>query len=214
MSNLEAAPVEVACTASRAAGIEVLHPREVPLGGPRAIRVRRTLPQRQRSLVGAWCFVDHYGPVTSAKMDVPPHPAHRTADGELVVQWGSGAPRQRRRPCHGPARRAEPDDGGSGHLPFRSVGDQIRRSSARCAAVGGAAGLRSRHWARLRSLCARADFVARRGGAGVSRGAGGQPLAGARRLLRCWAPRSTSTRRSAGPRRRPVVRARRAVRRG
>lgn len=73
MSNLEAAPAEVACSASRIAGIEVLHPREVPLGGPRAIQVQRTLPQRQRSLIGAWCFIDRYGPVT-ASMDVPPHP--------------------------------------------------------------------------------------------------------------------------------------------
>ena len=77
MSNLEAAPAEVACGASPRDGgvstLEVLHPREVPLGGPRAIRVQRTLPQRQRSLVGAWCFIDHYGPA-SARMDVPPHP--------------------------------------------------------------------------------------------------------------------------------------------
>ena len=39
--------------------------------------VRRTLPQRQRSLVGAWCFADHYGPddvAGSGGMDVPPHP--------------------------------------------------------------------------------------------------------------------------------------------
>nr|WP_179423636.1 pirin family protein [Pedococcus badiiscoriae] len=39
--------------------------------------VRRTLPQRQRSLVGAWCFADHYGPddvATTGGMDVPPHP--------------------------------------------------------------------------------------------------------------------------------------------
>ena len=42
--------------------IDVLTSREVPLGGPRAMRVRRTLPQRHRSLIGAWCFVDHYGP--------------------------------------------------------------------------------------------------------------------------------------------------------
>lgn len=83
MSNLEAAPTEVACIASQAAGIEVLYPREVPLGGPRAIRVQRTLPQRQRSMIGAWCFADHYdsqglrpGSQTSpaARMDVPPHP--------------------------------------------------------------------------------------------------------------------------------------------
>jgi hypothetical protein len=82
MSNLEAAPAEVACSASRAAGIEVLHPRVVPLGGPRALPVQRTLPQRQRSLIGAWCFIDHYGPV-SARMDVPPHPH----TGLQTVSW-------------------------------------------------------------------------------------------------------------------------------
>ncbi|MBW0015267.1 pirin family protein [Mycobacterium sp.] len=86
MSNLETSPAEVACNASRIASnlptIEVLHPREVPLGGPRAIEVRRTLPQRQRSLIGAWCFIDHYGPV-SARMDVPPHPH----TGLQTVSW-------------------------------------------------------------------------------------------------------------------------------
>lgn len=82
MSNLETAPAEVACSASQAAGIEILHPREVPLGGPRAMRVLRTLPQRERSLIGAWCFVDHYGPV-NAKMDVPPHPH----TGLQTVSW-------------------------------------------------------------------------------------------------------------------------------
>ncbi|HSU01573.1 MAG TPA: pirin family protein [Nocardioides sp.] len=57
--------------------IEVLTSREVPLGGPRAMRVRRTLPQRERSLIGAWCFVDHYGPdevEQSGGMVVAPHP--------------------------------------------------------------------------------------------------------------------------------------------
>jgi len=86
MSNLEAAPAEVACAASQHLGasptVEVLQPREVPLGGPRAIRVQRTLPQRQRSLVGAWCFIDHYGPV-AARMDVPPHPH----TGLQTVSW-------------------------------------------------------------------------------------------------------------------------------
>ena len=43
-------------------GIQVLRPREVPLGGPRSMTVRRTLPHRDRSFIGAWCFVDHYGP--------------------------------------------------------------------------------------------------------------------------------------------------------
>jgi quercetin 2,3-dioxygenase len=82
MSNLEAAPAEVACSAARGSGTEVLRPREVPLGGPRALRVQRTLPQRQRSLIGAWCFIDHYGPV-SASMDVPPHPH----TGLQTVSW-------------------------------------------------------------------------------------------------------------------------------
>ncbi|MFF9207838.1 MULTISPECIES: pirin family protein [unclassified Streptomyces] len=57
--------------------IEVLTPRDVPLGGPRAMRVRRTLPQRARTLIGAWCFADHYGPddvAASGGMDVAPHP--------------------------------------------------------------------------------------------------------------------------------------------
>ena len=84
MSNIDAAPAEVACVASPFAG--VLHPREVPLGGPRAIKVRRTLPQRERSLIGAWCFADHYGPHDvrgSAGMDVPPHPH----TGLQTVSW-------------------------------------------------------------------------------------------------------------------------------
>jgi redox-sensitive bicupin YhaK (pirin superfamily) len=84
MSNTDVAPAEVACAASPFAG--VLHPRDVPLGGPRAIRVRRTLPQRARSLIGAWCFADHYGPhdVRGGKgMDVPPHPH----TGLQTVSW-------------------------------------------------------------------------------------------------------------------------------
>ena len=57
--------------------VEVMAPREVPLGGPRAMRVRRTLPQRHRSLIGAWCFVDHYGPDAvdeTGGMVLPAHP--------------------------------------------------------------------------------------------------------------------------------------------
>ena len=57
--------------------VEVLRGREVPLGGPRALMVRRTLPHRERNFIGAWCFVDHYGPTpVSAEtgMDLPPHP--------------------------------------------------------------------------------------------------------------------------------------------
>jgi redox-sensitive bicupin YhaK (pirin superfamily) len=48
--------------------------------------VRRTLPQRARSLVGAWCFADHYGPddvTRTGGMDVPPHPH----TGLQTVSW-------------------------------------------------------------------------------------------------------------------------------
>src|SRR5437764_10179758 len=92
MSNTEAAPAELACGDRPARAdaarpvVEILSAREVPLGGPRAMRVRRTLPQRARSLIGAWCFVDHYGPndVTRTRgMDVPPHPH----TGLQTVSW-------------------------------------------------------------------------------------------------------------------------------
>src|SRR5215218_861570 len=73
--------------------MEVLTPRDVPLGGLRAMTVRRTLPQRQRSLIGAWCFLDHYGPdevpstgsgqAGDQGMVVPPHPH----TGLQTVSW-------------------------------------------------------------------------------------------------------------------------------
>jgi redox-sensitive bicupin YhaK (pirin superfamily) len=81
VSNLERDPVELVaeCTSETdvAAPVIRLQPRDVPLGGPRAMTVRRTLPQRGRSTIGAWCFVDHYGPddvTRSGGMVVPPHP--------------------------------------------------------------------------------------------------------------------------------------------
>ena len=54
----------------------LLEPREVPLGGPRALVVRRTLPHKEVRTIGAWCFVDHFGPAPVAQngMHVPPHP--------------------------------------------------------------------------------------------------------------------------------------------
>ncbi|MEO6020720.1 MAG: pirin family protein [Knoellia sp.] len=66
--------------------VHVLRPREVPLGGPRSMTVRRTLPHRDRSFIGAWCFVDHYGPddvASSGGMDVAPHPH----TGLQTVSW-------------------------------------------------------------------------------------------------------------------------------
>lgn len=96
MSNTDSNPDEVLCRsdgetsadAVRAGGVpvEIITAREVPLGGPRAMSVRRTLPQRKRSLIGAWCFVDHYGPDDVSRtggMDVAPHPH----TGLQTVSW-------------------------------------------------------------------------------------------------------------------------------
>ncbi len=66
--------------------VQVIAPREVPLGGLRAMTVRRTLPSRDRAFVGAWCFADHYGPddvAATGGMDVAPHP-HA---GLATVSW-------------------------------------------------------------------------------------------------------------------------------
>ena len=79
--------------------IDVLTSREVPLGGPRAMRVRRTLPQRHRSLIGAWCFVDHNGPdevdQTGGMVGAPhPHTGLQTAswlfEGEIEHRDSAG----------------------------------------------------------------------------------------------------------------------------
>jgi len=87
VTNPERDPDELILEPCGASGsVEILSPREVPLGGPRAMRVRRTLPQRQRSLIGAWCFVDHYGPddiADTGGMSVAPHPH----TGLQTVSW-------------------------------------------------------------------------------------------------------------------------------
>jgi len=88
MSNLERDPVELLCPPEAPAGpvVQVLDWREVPLGGPRAMPVRRTLPQRGRTTIGAWCFADHYGPddvAVTGGMVVPPHPH----TGLQTVSW-------------------------------------------------------------------------------------------------------------------------------
>lgn len=86
MTNPEVRPQEILCSDEPVTGVDVVDPRDVPLGGPRAMRVRRTLPTRQRSLIGAWCFLDHYGPQDvgeSGGMSVPVHPH----TGLQTVSW-------------------------------------------------------------------------------------------------------------------------------
>ena len=66
--------------------MSVVRPREVPLGGLRAITVRRTLPNRERTTIGAWCFIDHFGPhrvADAGGMSVAPHPH----TGLQTVSW-------------------------------------------------------------------------------------------------------------------------------
>ena len=80
MSNPERAPQWRDCQPDQhhpAEEVQSIRPKKVPLGGEDALTVRRTLPSLTRSFVGAWCFVDHYGPEPTWKtggMDVPPHP--------------------------------------------------------------------------------------------------------------------------------------------
>ncbi|KIH97815.1 pirin [Streptomonospora alba] len=96
MTNTETRPDTLVCSDGGLPGplaaceggvpVETITARSVPLGGPRAIAVRRTLPQRQRSLIGAWCFVDHFGPhdvAATGGMDVAPHPH----TGLQTVSW-------------------------------------------------------------------------------------------------------------------------------
>jgi len=57
--------------------LQLVEPRQVPLGGPRGLLVARTLPHWARRTVGAWCFADHFGPTpggTGPGMHVPPQP--------------------------------------------------------------------------------------------------------------------------------------------
>ncbi len=77
MTNLDARPDELLCRARALDDVEIIAPRDVPLGGIRAMTVRRTLPSRDRPFIGPWCFLDRYGPdqvKLSGGMNVPPHP--------------------------------------------------------------------------------------------------------------------------------------------
>ncbi|MGP6204813.1 pirin family protein [Microbacterium sp. F2] len=58
------------CDGPRLLNLEM---RDVPLGGIRAMQVSRALPQRDLPLVGAWCFLDRFGPQRTM-MRVEPHP--------------------------------------------------------------------------------------------------------------------------------------------
>ncbi|MGY1594532.1 pirin family protein [Geodermatophilus sp. SYSU D00708] len=88
MSNLDRRPParELGGLADTPAGpvLDLLPGKEVQLG--ESTRVRRLLPTLGRRLVGAWAFVDHYGPddvSSSPGMQVAPHPH----TGLQTVSW-------------------------------------------------------------------------------------------------------------------------------
>lgn len=87
MSNLDRTP-SLSHVGTTAVAPRPVHDRfegrSVPLG--ESTVVRRLLPNLGRRLVGAWCFVDHYGPDDISRapgMQVPPHP-HM---GLQTVSW-------------------------------------------------------------------------------------------------------------------------------
>jgi quercetin 2,3-dioxygenase len=88
MSNLDRRPAarELGGLAATSPGpaLDLLPGKEVLLG--ESTRVRRLLPTLGRRMVGAWAFVDHYGPddiSAGAGMQVAPHPH----TGLQTVSW-------------------------------------------------------------------------------------------------------------------------------
>jgi redox-sensitive bicupin YhaK (pirin superfamily) len=88
MSNLDRRPAaqRLGGLTATAAGpaLDLLPGKEVLLG--ESTRVRRLLPTLGRRMVGAWAFVDHYGPddiSTTGGMQVAPHPH----TGLQTVSW-------------------------------------------------------------------------------------------------------------------------------
>ena len=89
-------PGDPASTSPGARPLELLPGREADVGG---ITVRRLLPRATRRTVGAWCFVDHAGPIdaSDASMQVGPHPhtgLHTVTwmlDGEVVHRDSLGS---------------------------------------------------------------------------------------------------------------------------
>ena len=122
-------------------GSVLLPGHDVPLG--RYTTVRRLLPQRARRMVGAWCFVDHFGPDDVAQrpgMEVPPHPhtglqtVTWLLDGEILHRDSLGNVQ--------PIRPGQLNvmTSGNGIAHSERVAGHPSAGDARRAALGGAAG--------------------------------------------------------------------------
>ncbi|HKE67943.1 MAG TPA: pirin family protein [Nocardioidaceae bacterium] len=126
MSNVDTRPTETPCHSADVRGpvVERYESRVVPLGGIRGIEVHRLLPQRVLPTVGAWCFLDKFGPQHD-DMRVLPHPHI----GLQTVTWPL-AGRIRHRDSLGNDVEIEPGQlnlmtsgGGISHSEF-SLGDR------------------------------------------------------------------------------------------
>jgi quercetin 2,3-dioxygenase len=75
VSNLDPAPEAISLTPGVVRAVDVVEGRKAAIGD--GTEVRRLLPQRTLRTIGAWCFLDHYGPDEVSRghgMQVPPHP--------------------------------------------------------------------------------------------------------------------------------------------
>jgi redox-sensitive bicupin YhaK (pirin superfamily) len=75
VSNLDPAPEAIKLTPGVLQAVDVIEARKTAIGD--GTEVRRLLPQRKIRTIGAWCFLDHYGPDDVSRgpgMQVPPHP--------------------------------------------------------------------------------------------------------------------------------------------
>jgi redox-sensitive bicupin YhaK (pirin superfamily) len=75
VSNLDPAPEAINLTPGVVRAVDVIEARKTVIGD--GTEVRRLLPQRTLRTIGAWCFLDQYGPDEVSRgpgMQVPPHP--------------------------------------------------------------------------------------------------------------------------------------------
>ncbi len=75
VSNLERYPEVITAEPGTVRAVDVIEARKAAIGD--GTEVRRLLPQKRLRTVGAWCFLDHYGPDDVSRgvgMRVPPHP--------------------------------------------------------------------------------------------------------------------------------------------
>src|SRR2546430_3246459 len=75
VSNTDPTPEAINLTQGVVPTVDVVEARKAAIGD--GAEVRRLLPQRTLRTIGAWCFLDHYGPDEVSRgpgMQVPPHP--------------------------------------------------------------------------------------------------------------------------------------------